>query len=210
MSSAEKNIRSAAVKVSTPRGGHGSGSIIRYKDLTMVITAQHVADGAPGTNYLISKNGFRVLATLIHSSKQYDIAVLYLPNNAPALIGAKAMEWDTVDNYDVGTDIVYSGYPSFHKLMSFDGRIAGYEEIPGTGTQLIVNTYGWFGCSGSVIYNTKGKIVGVLYGVDVEYNPTMQVNENMIWVAPIKNIDIKHALRPFCRGTIRNYKACRQ
>ena len=208
MNSVEKNVRSAAVKVSPPGGGHGSGSIIQYKDVKLVITAQHVADSALGTNYLISKGGNGLIATLIYSSKNHDIAVLYL-NGDPSVIGAKAMDWEPSSNYDVGTDIIYSGFPSYHKLMSFDGRIAGYEEVPGSGTQLIVNTYGWFGCSGSVIYNTKGKIIGVLYGVDVEYYPNVQVNENMIWVAPIKAIDIKETLKPFCRGTVRNYKACR-
>jgi S1-C subfamily serine protease len=122
MSTAEKNIRVAAVKVSTPRGGHGSGSIVRYKDVTIVITAQHVASDALGTNYLISKNGLGVLSTLIYSNEKYDIAVLYLPDKAAALIDAKPMAWNTVEDYDVGTDILYSGYPSFHKLMSFDGR----------------------------------------------------------------------------------------
>ena len=208
MNSVEKNVRSAAVKVSPPGGGHGSGSVIQYKDIKLVITAQHVADRLPGTNYLISKDGHGILATLIYSNKKYDIAILFLLDD-PKRINAIPMPWAPATNYDVGTDIVYSGYPSYHKLMSFDGRVAGYEDVPGTGTQLIVNTYGWFGCSGSVIYNTKGKIIGVLYGVDVEYYPNIQVNENMIWVAPIKAIDIKEAIKPFCRGTIRNYKACR-
>jgi hypothetical protein len=210
MSSVERGIRNAAVKVSPPGGGHGSGSIIKYKDINLVITAQHVADKALGTNYLISKNGEGIVATLIYSSSTHDIAVLYLPESQdPGRIGAKAMDWDPASKYEVGTNIFYSGYPSHHRLMSFDGRIAGYEEESGAGTQLIVNTYGWFGCSGSVIFDTKGKIIGVLYGVDVEYYPNIQVNENMIWVAPIRALNIKDAIGPFCRGTVRNHKACR-
>tara|TARA_R100000008_G_scaffold39701_3_gene22780 strand:+ start:3501 stop:4229 length:729 start_codon:yes stop_codon:yes gene_type:complete len=208
MSSVERNVRSAAVKVIPPGGGHGSGSVIRYKDINIVITAQHVADKPIGTGYLISNDGRNLMATLVYSSKTHDIAVLYL-NGEPDLIGITPMSWAPTSDYDIGTDIVYSGYPSHHKLMSFDGRIAGYEEEAGSGTQLIVNTYGWFGCSGSVIYNTKGKIIGVLYGVDVEYYPSIQINENMIWVAPIKAINIKEAIQPFCRGTVRNYRACR-
>jgi hypothetical protein len=210
MSSVERNIRSAAVKVSPPGGGHGSGSIIKYKDINLVITAQHVADRVLGTNYLISKNGEGIVATLIYSSKTHDMAILYLPESQdPNKIGARPMDWDPAAKYEVGTSILYSGYPSHHQLMSFDGRIAGYEEERGSGTQLIVNTYGWFGCSGSVIFNTKGKIIGVLYGVDVEYYPNIQVNENMIWVAPIRALNIKDAIKPFCLGTVRNYKACR-
>lgn len=210
MSPVERNIRNAAVKVSPPGGGHGSGSIIKYKDINLVITAQHVADKPLGTNYLISKNGEGIVATLIYSSGTHDVAVLYLPESQkPSRIGATPMDWEPASKYEVGTNIFYSGYPSHHQLMSFDGRIAGYEQEQGSGTQLIVNTYGWFGCSGSVIFNTKGKIIGVLYGVDVEYYPSIQVNENMIWVAPIRALNIKDAIKPFCRGTVRNYKACR-
>ena len=48
------------------------------------------------------------------------------------------------------------------------------------GKQIIVNNYGWFGCSGSVVYTLSCDIVGILYGVDVEYYPDIQVQENMI------------------------------
>ena len=73
----------------------------------------------------------------------------------------------------------------------------------------MLNTYGWFGCSGSVIYDTSGDIVGILWGVDIETRPDLQVQENMIWVAPIKNINIDTALDAFCRGSIKEYRACK-
>jgi len=45
-SNLEKSVREAAVRVTVPfTGGHGSGSYIKYKDLHLVITAQHVVDG---------------------------------------------------------------------------------------------------------------------------------------------------------------------
>ena len=113
------------------------------------------------------------------------------------------------DVASVGTEIYYSGYPSSHSLMSFRGIVSGYEPGEGIGKRIILSTYGWFGCSGSVIYNTRGQQVGVLYGVDVEYYPNMQVQENMIWVAPIKNINIDTALDAFCRGSIKEYRACK-
>ena len=109
--------------------------------------------------------------------------------------------------YEIGKNIVYAGYPSHHQLMSFNGRIVGYGK-DSMDTHLIVNTYGWFGCSGSVMYDEKGKIIGILYGVDVEYYPGIQINENMIWVAPIKHINIEEAIKPFCRGTMKKYRAC--
>ena len=53
LSVVERKVRGAAVKVMTG-GGHGSGTVIQYKDLTLVLTAKHVADGNIGSSYLIS------------------------------------------------------------------------------------------------------------------------------------------------------------
>ncbi len=205
LSSVEKKVRGAAVKV-VAGGGHGSGTVVRYKDLTLVLTAKHVADGVLGSSYLVANKDEQRNAVLIYQSKEHDIAVLKVEKEFRYL---KPMPWNQTKKYDIGTDIVYSGHPSWHKLMSFQGRIVGYEQNTEAGTQLIVNTYGWFGCSGSGIYNTDGELVGILYGVDVQYAYGTQIQENMIWVAPIKNIDIEESLSAFCRGSIQDYKACK-
>ena len=52
LSSVERNVRSAAVKVLT-QGGHGSGTYTMINGFHVVLTAQHVADGPLGTNYRI-------------------------------------------------------------------------------------------------------------------------------------------------------------
>tara|TARA_R110000744_G_C19327420_1_gene558209 strand:- start:496 stop:1236 length:741 start_codon:yes stop_codon:yes gene_type:complete len=205
LSIVEKKVRNAAVKVVTA-GGHGSGTVVKYKDLTLVLTARHVTDGPLGTEYLVSNTGEQRTAILIYQSKEHDIAVLVLKKE---FYHVKPMNWKPTKNYDIGTDIVYSGHPSWHKLMSFQGRVVGYEDSKGSGTSLMVNTYGWFGCSGSGVYTTKGELIGILYGIDIQYVSGAQIQENMIWVAPIKNINIDKSLDAFCRGTIKNYKACR-
>tara|TARA_Y100000592_G_scaffold100772_1_gene182690 strand:- start:1885 stop:2646 length:762 start_codon:yes stop_codon:yes gene_type:complete len=205
LTSVEKRVREAAVKVVTS-GGHGSGTVVEYKDLTLVITARHVADGVIGSTYLIAQEGEQRSSVLIYQSKEHDIAVLVVQTPFRYI---KPMAWNPTKKYNIGTDIVYSGHPSWHKLMSFRGRIVGYEQDPEAGTQLIVNTYGWFGCSGSGIYNTSGELIGILYGVDVQYAYGAQIQENMIWVAPIKNINIDTAIDAFCRGSIKDYRACK-
>ncbi len=207
LTSVERDVRNAAVKVTTPGGGHGSGSLVQYKDLTLVITARHVTKDAIGTTYMIFKDKESVPGVLLYKSQVADISVVLL-NGKFRNKSIKPMDWNVTKTYDVGMDIVYSGFPSWHKLMSFNGRVAGYETSKTGETQLIVNTYGWFGCSGSLLYDTKGRIIGVLYGVDVEYTYGTQIQENMIWVAPIKQIDIEEAIKPFCRGTVGKFKAC--
>jgi hypothetical protein len=207
--SIEKKVRSASVRITVPfAGGHGSGSYIKYKDVHLIFTAQHVAAGSLGANYLITYKHESHIATLIYSDKEGDVAILYLKT---AFRATEPMKYNPLEKVaDIGTNVIYSGYPSTHKLMSFTGRVAGYEDGPGIGKHIILQTYGWFGCSGSMIYDTKGRQVGILYGVDIEYYPGVQVQENMIWVSPITKVNIDKALRAFCRGYQgKDPKACR-
>ena len=43
----ERRVRDSAVKIADGYG-HGSGGIVQYYDMQLVITAQHVADGRIG------------------------------------------------------------------------------------------------------------------------------------------------------------------
>ena len=49
-------------------------------------------------------------------------------------------------------------------------------------------------------------MIGVLWGVDIQRG---SVQENIIWVAPIQNLDINLALKPLCDGFGEKPKACR-
>ena len=200
----ESKVREAAVKVYAPGGGHGSGGLIKYKGLQLILTAHHVTDGALGQMYFVSAPGEAHRAILIYKDPLHDIALLYLPNEFEHY---SPMKWKVSDDIaPVGHNITYSGYPSWHNLMSFRGHVAGYEVIPEAGQQIILQTYGFFGSSGSVIYDSDGKIVGVLWGVDIQRNG---VHENIIWVAPIQNLNMDLALGAFCNSIIDKPRACR-
>ena len=82
--------------------------------------------------------------------------------------------------------------------MSIRGRVAGYEQKNGAGTQIMLHTYGWFGCSGSVIYNKKEEIIGVLWGVDMEYYPGVAVIEDLIWVIPVQKLNMNKVVSNSC------------
>ena len=199
----EKAVRNAAVKVNT-REGHGSGGLIKYKDMLLVLTAQHVADGRLGEAYLVATESEERLALLVYSDPLNDIAVLYVGQEFRY---AKPMRWKTKSMLTpVTTSITYSGYPSWHSLLSFRGSVAGYELIPHRGQQIILQTYGYFGSSGSVIYDSDYNIVGVLWGVDVQRDG---VHENIVWVSPIQKLNLDLALKPLCTGLGDKPRACR-
>jgi S1-C subfamily serine protease len=203
----EQKVRAAAVKVSTAGGGHGSGSVVRYKDISVVFTAQHVADGMVGDFYKISKNDKQTIGMLVYSDPVHDIAMIYMPKDLQTVAPMKFAPTDEI--IKVGTEITYSGYPSDHRLMTFNGKVAGYEFIPGRGIQIILHTHGWFGSSGSGVYDSKGRMVGILWGIDVESRPTSQVVENIIWISPINNVQMKYALSVICVALEGAPKACK-
>lgn len=195
-SKVELKARKAAVRVWTG-GGHGSGSYLVYKGFHFVLTAQHVASGPIGSTYVAGKGNEMTTTTLVYSSVADDIAVLYVPTEFKSIDPMKYKPAKHIAK--VGEAITYSGYPSSHKLMSIRGRVAGYEDKEGSGKQIILHTYGWFGCSGSVIYNKSGEVVGVLWGVDAEYYPSVAIVEDMIWVVPIQKLNIEKTINKLCR-----------
>ena len=206
LSGNEQRVRNASVRVVTEHG-HGSGGLIRYKDLTLVLTAHHVTDGALGKTYLVATETEQEWGVLVYKDPLNDMALLYLPKKFKYV---DAMKWrPRSELISVGQTITYSGYPSWHSLMSFRGHVAGFETHPEAGRQIILQTYGWFGCSGSVIYDPDGKIIGVLWAVDVETRPSLQVQENMIWVSPRQNLDIDLALTSLCYSLPEKPRACK-
>ena len=196
ISKIELKVREAAVKVHAPGAGHGSGSYLVHKGFHFILTAQHVADGVLGSTYMISKDGEFLPGILTYSNEVDDMAVLYLPTQ---FVDVKPMRYKPAKSIlEIGKQITYSGYPSSHALMTIRGRVAGHEMKPSAGKQIILHTYGWFGCSGSVIYDEEGTVVGVLWGVDAEYYPSTAVVEDMIWVAPIQKLNIDIPIRTIC------------
>lgn len=206
LSVVEKKVRSASVRVMTGQG-HGTGGLINYKGMHLVLTAHHVADGALGASYLLATETERRMAVLVYKDPLNDMSLLYLPSKFEY---AEPMRWrPRSELIEVGQTITYSGFPSWHSLLSFRGHVAGFETHPEAGRQIILQTYGWFGCSGSVIYDNEGKIIGVLWAVDVERSPSFQIQENMIWVSPIQNLNIDLALTALCNGMPDKPRACR-
>ena len=205
MSETEVKVRNAAVRVTTARGAHGSGSLIQYKDLQLVLTAQHIADDVIGTRYRVVHNNEARAGVLIYANDNHDLAVLWIEQPWPRGI---ALKWNpTADVVAVGTRITYSGFPATHSLMTYRGRVAGYELGRDGTTHILLHTYGYFGCSGSVIYNAQGEIIGILWGIDRGRQES--IVEDMVWVSPIQNLNLDLALRGVCETLNGEPRACR-
>lgn len=199
----QRRIRDASVKIITPDGGHGTGTLFKYHKHTLVITAAHVA--VPHDQLLVLSKHGGVTAKPIYLDERNDIAVLFidkervfqslkklriplrLPNDIPA----------------VGEEVFFSSYPSWHSKMTFTGSIAGYEKSF-RGFDVIVHGWAWPGSSGSILFDKRGRAVSVLSAIDVNrLDPRFSAQglPSIIWVKPLSLIDRKLLKRAISEET---------
>jgi len=123
-----------------------------------------------------------VVGTLVYIDRYVDIAVIKVPTldsrNAPKFRRAKKLE--------VGTDVVYSGFPGANNLLTFGGVLIG----EGYGTDVAMQSVAWPGSSGSGVFDTEGNFVGVVSAIMVGHGiEGRQLIESIVYVAPSNLID---------------------
>ena len=198
-------MRAAAVRVRTGFG-HGSGTYIKFRGFNVIFTASHVAS-VLGDEYTIEGTGEQVPARVIYTDPIIDVAVLLLDSEMST---RTPMRYRPLKNIlKIGKRIVYSGYPGGHSLLTIKGTIAGYEEYQDD-TFILLHSYGWFGCSGSGVYDERGRFVGVLWGIDLARSPYgVQLIEDIIWVTPSSAIKEERIINGICRTEIETKECIR-
>jgi len=204
----ESRVRKAAVKVITEYG-HGSGTYMMLNGFPIVVTAAHVIDDPSNMFYKVGGvDGEIVDATRVYFDEKIDVGVLLL--NSKMQTREHILYQKSKKISGIGTRLVYSGYPSSHGLLTIRGMVAGYGAHYGN-TVVLMHGYGWFGCSGSGIFDDVGNFVGVLWGVDIEGVAGLpQVVEDIIWITPSKDIDHNAVLKGACMTSGSTKRVCRK
>tara|TARA_Y100000034_G_scaffold123695_1_gene170874 strand:+ start:4713 stop:5462 length:750 start_codon:yes stop_codon:yes gene_type:complete len=204
LTAVENKVRNAAVKVQMQSGAHGSGTYVTIHGFHVIMTAAHVvSDGA--RQYLVIGENERVIGHLIYKDDDIDVAALLISSMKSRV----SMKYSpTRDAAAIGTQIVYSGFPSSHSLLTIRGMISGYEEDKSGNEIIILHSYGWFGCSGSGVYDANGNFVGVLWGIDVQRRQGTHIIEDIIWVTPSSSINEDEILRGICRSILTSSRVC--
>ena len=187
----ERISRNSAVSVQGLQGGHGSGTYIECGGHYGIITARHVIDRSE--IFYVATGSEKVVAQVIWKSETDDIALLRIPklNSRRAISLPRGS-----DGLDIGEQVVYSGYPASHDMITTRAYVSGYEaEYRAT----LLHGFVWFGYSGSGIFDDTGTLVGVVVAVGVErYGDRSHILEDMVYMHELRPdhiTRIKHALR---------------
>jgi hypothetical protein len=122
---------------------------------------------------------------VVFKDTDVDIAFLVVPE----METRTAIRFRAEKRYDerlMGTSLTYTGFPSHHDLLTIRGYIAALEHH-----MLVTNMFGWFGSSGSGVFDQRGRLIGIVSGIDVGNIGFRILLESIVWVAPISTIDLE-------------------
>ena len=185
LSIVEKRTRQASVKVkSILQGGHGSGTYMVAYGRRIVATAAHVVRNE-STMLIEGRKDEAVIGKVVYVNHDVDLAFLVVPE----MKTRTAVRYRPQLRYNetlVGTNLTYTGFPSHHDLLTIRGYVAALEH-----NMIVANMFGWFGSSGSGVFDDQGRYVGCVSGIDMgRYGGGYRIPiEEIVWVAPITSID---------------------
>tara|TARA_R100000008_G_scaffold43790_1_gene25403 strand:- start:1363 stop:2151 length:789 start_codon:yes stop_codon:yes gene_type:complete len=187
--------KDSAVVVWGTIAGHrvvrGSGTYFEHKGSHIVITAYHVYDDPRISGAMVqSQDGEMVAGTIIYSNRERDICVLLVPRMRT--VDAARFNPLRPAQADEGVEVLYTGFPGNHEHtepLTLNGTLAGIDDGHGF---IIMQSYAWMGSSGSGVFDSRGRYIGVLVAIDVNrgiFGPQLQ--ENIVYVSPIWGVSVE-------------------
>jgi len=184
--------REASVQVHNPlRGVRGSGTYFEYDGYHIIVTAAHVVAEGGEIMLISTPTGEEVLALLIYYDNRdpNDVAILVLRDELDTRTSMELNLYSKPSENLIGAQTVYTGDPGHQRNMTIYGIVSG---IHGN-RSVILQSYAWGGASGSVVFDNRGRVIGILKAIDVNrsgVSPYPQINENIVWLSPPESIDL--------------------
>ena len=146
--------RDSTVKVLTRRG-HGSGTIVKFNGDHYILTAKHVVKKSKIV--IIESYSETSVGEVIYMAKDLDLAFIKIGKvknkRTPKIKILKKKP-------KIGSEVVYSGYPSGYNMFTAGGHVASYQ-----GARILLQGFAWPGSSGAGVLNEDGELIGVLIAV---------------------------------------------
>jgi S1-C subfamily serine protease len=163
----------SSVKVVTPRG-HGSGSYIKIERNYYILTAGHVVEGNDIVGIQTSTDF--VFGQVVFVSQTHDIGLVKIPRLANS--SEVRHRTSSISDFNIGEEVVYSGYPGGFEIFTSGAEVAGYSE----NKRIMVQGFAWPGSSGSGVIDSSGRVRGVVIAIGIGQGFVPQLLETMIFV----------------------------
>ena len=174
--------------------GHGSGTYFKFQGSYYILTAKHVIDNE-AVLLISSENSFSTIAHTVYVSENYDIAVLSVPRIRN--LTAASLDVKDVEDWVIGSEVVYTGYPSSYNLLTSTGFVSG--TAINYNNSILVQGFVWPGSSGAGVFDSEGNLAGLVWALGVEsFAGRPQALETLVYVCPLTRSEvrrIKDALR---------------
>ena len=192
----ESDSQRSSLRIATMKEGeivgHGSGNYFKMGKHRFVLTAAHVV--ISDLEIKLQDGERLVSARLVFADVENDIAIL-VPSEK--LLEVSASRWKVNDEEDLlGESVTYSGYPSQLGKLLIRGTVAAILE-----EGLIIQSFALPGSSGSVVFDKRGRVVGVVSAVMLNQTPLSpypNFEENVVFISRVDFIDkdfIKEVIR---------------
>ena len=156
--------------------GHASGNYFKIGHHKFIVTAAHVVEGQ--VTLFAEDYKDKVELEIVYVDTGSDIAFL-LPKKK--LKSAEAINYRTNKELDIiGKTMVYAGYPADLSKSVFHGTVSTQSRY-----SFMMQSFALPGASGSVVFDNKGLIVGVLSAIKVGYSglsPYPQLHGTLVYV----------------------------
>ena len=158
--------------------GWGSGNYLKIGKYKFVLTAAHVVD--TGNVSILDKEG-KIPATVVYYNTLRDVAIL-LPKSELS-IKAKAVKINDKTNI-LGQIVNYTGYPANIGKSTYRGFVSNSDS-----EKIIIQSFALPGSSGSVVFDKKGKVIGVVSAVSVNQTPLSPFPELIETIVIVERVD---------------------
>tara|TARA_B100001093_G_scaffold514214_1_gene587753 strand:+ start:296 stop:979 length:684 start_codon:yes stop_codon:yes gene_type:complete len=170
---------------------HGSGNLFHIGNHLFILTAAHVVDNTD-TILIEESNGDTMAATVVYRNEHSDIAIL-LPHGK--FKETKSASYMINKQHDIkAKKLHYYGYP-----QNLEGFLAVGFVSQSDYKRIIMQSYAWFGASGSSVFDASGRIVGVVSAIVTQMDPytgSAFTPGNLVVVTRVYNLE-RNMIREF-------------
>lgn len=179
----QSSIKILSINKDGDEVGHASGNYFKIGHHKFIISAAHILEEGVDNVVLDYHNKTKLHLAVLDTEN--DIAVFVPEKNLKSI---RAVDYRTNKELDLtGKMVVHAGHPADLNKSVFHGSVASCGV-----TDFMMQSFALPGSSGSVVFDNKGSVVGVLSAIKMGihgYSPFPQLHAGLVYVNRLRQYD---------------------